>query len=67
MMNTQSWIDTHCHLDMVKGDLDQVIDQAKEHQVNSMVTIGISSLTNEKVLNFTQQFVSAQNVMLDTN
>jgi TatD DNase family protein len=56
MMNTQSWIDTHCHLDMVKEDLDQVIAQAKEHQVNSMVTIGISSLTNEKVLNFTQQF-----------
>ena len=35
-----SWIDTHCHLDSLEGDLDQSLRRAAEAGVEAMITIG---------------------------
>ena len=44
------WIDTHCHLDMIKSPLDEVLSQAKEMQVGPLITIGTKSQANEEVV-----------------
>jgi len=43
-------IDTHCHLDMndYAGDLDAVIERARQKKVEKIITIGISLESSKK-------------------
>ena len=50
-------IDTHCHLDMdvFKDDLDEVIERALQHNVKTIVTIGIDVTSSGHAVNIAQK------------
>ncbi len=45
------FIDTHCHLDMYKGeDPGQIVAQAREYGVNTIITVGINLPSSKKAI-----------------
>lgn len=54
------FIDTHCHLDFddYKGDLDEVIARAKEHNVGCIVNIGSSIDGSRRSVELAQKYSS---------
>ncbi len=50
-----SWIDIHCHLDMLE-DPQQAILEAKECGVTHMITISTTPATQKKVLEFSKKY-----------
>lgn len=51
-------IDTHCHLDMdaFNGDLEAVLDRAKQHGVEYIITIGIDLPSSDKAIQLARRF-----------
>ena len=51
-------IDIHTHLDhnRFKNDLDEVIDRAKNANVKHIITSGVNSTTNKKILEITNKY-----------
>jgi len=50
------WVDTHCHLDMLKEDPSGALDKGREQGLCHSLTIGTNHETNQEVLKFCQQF-----------
>ncbi|PCI30016.1 MAG: hydrolase TatD [SAR324 cluster bacterium] len=56
-MNSKlSWVDSHCHLDMLKEGIDTALAKGQEEGVAFCVTIGVDQLTNQKVHQYTQNY-----------
>lgn len=51
-------IDTHCHLDMQQycNDLNEILDQAKRHNIHSIITIGIDEKSSEQAVKLAHQY-----------
>ncbi len=53
--NAAQWIDSHCHLDMIKSPLEEVLAQAKEMEVGPLITIGTKGESNKNVVELVSQ------------
>ncbi|MDX2471121.1 MAG: TatD family hydrolase [SAR324 cluster bacterium] len=53
--NETQWIDSHCHLDMIKIPLGEVLTQAKEMSVGPLMTIGTKGESNRSVVELVDQ------------
>ncbi len=51
-------IDTHAHINIkpLVNKIDEIINNAKEHNVNKIICVGINKKTNQISLNLTKQF-----------
>lgn len=49
MKENFTWIDSHCHLDLCEGELDDVLHRAHQAGVNTMLSIG-TSRSNAKTI-----------------
>lgn len=50
------WVDTHCHLEMLKEPAEQALEQGRQAGLDHCLTIGTSDGSNKKVLDFCQTF-----------
>ena len=55
-MMKNSWIDTHCHLEMIGMDPAFVVEESKKQNLSKIVTIATCYENNEKILQFCQTF-----------
>jgi TatD DNase family protein len=53
-----SLVDTHCHLDMreFENDFDMVLNRAKNHGVDSVITIGIDLASSRKAIGLARKY-----------
>ncbi len=51
-----SWIDIHCHLDMLEQGPEEIIRLALERNVGHMVSIGTEPADYQKILQWSQEF-----------
>jgi len=51
-------VDTHCHLDMevFNNDLEAVLDRARQHRVDTIITIGIDLPSSQKAIELAQKY-----------
>lgn len=56
MIKNSSWVDTHCHLEMLKTDVDEALAHAKEMGVGMMMTIGTRHSSNLEVLRLVKEY-----------
>lgn len=51
-------VDVHAHLDheRFKGDLDQVVERARQNNVKAIITSGVNSATNRLVLDLAKKY-----------
>lgn len=48
------WVDSHCHLEMLKDDIDSVLAKSREMSVNQVITIGTDETSNQQVNTLTK-------------
>ena len=46
----QGLIDTHCHLDMLKAEIPEILSSAKEAGVEKVITISVDEESQKRVL-----------------
>ncbi len=51
-------IDTHCHLDMqhYSDDLNEILDQAQESNISSIISIGIDEKSSQRAIELARQY-----------
>lgn len=51
-------IDSHCHLDMdaYKGDLDTVLEQAYQHNIRTIISVGIDEKSSREAISISQKY-----------
>ena len=50
------FIDVHCHLDMCKRDIKEIIENAKKNEVNLIFAQGVNPESNRKVLSLAEKY-----------
>ena len=52
----QGLIDTHCHLDMLKAEIPEILSSAKEAGVEKVITISVDEESQKRVLELTRKW-----------
>ena len=52
----QGLIDTHCHLDMLKAEIPEILSSAKEAGVEKVITISVDEKSQKRVLELTRKW-----------
>ncbi len=50
------WVDSHCHLEMLKGDISTILDDARQEGVGFCISIGTGISANQKVVDISSRF-----------
>lgn len=58
MKQNNVWIDTHCHLEMLKGSANEIVRQSKLQGVYQCITIGTDEPSNKTILSLITEFDS---------
>ena len=56
MSQNPEWIDSHCHLEMLKGEPKRILEKSFQQGMGSCVTIGTNHRSNQKILQYCQEF-----------
>ncbi len=51
-----SWVDSHCHLEMLKGDVNRILSDGIREGMAFCISIGTSAAANQKVVELCRQF-----------
>ena len=52
----QGLIDTHCHLDMLKAEIPEILSSAKEAGVEKVITISVDEESQKRVLELSRNW-----------
>ena len=52
----QGLIDTHCHLDMLKAEIPEVLSAAKEVGVDKLITISVDEASQSQVISLSREW-----------
>lgn len=50
------WVDSHCHLEMLKGNIDDILDKARRNGMPFCISIGTGIAANRRVVDLCGQF-----------
>mgnify|MGYP002066923431 CR=1 FL=1 len=56
MIKPFPFIDAHCHLDMCKGEIGEIIKRAEAKEVKIIITQGVNPLANRKALELAKRY-----------
>jgi len=56
MDNSRIWIDSHCHLEMLKGDLNDNLEKSFQQEMKLCISIGTDQESNLKIKQFCKKF-----------
>jgi TatD DNase family protein len=56
MSQNPEWIDSHCHLEMLKGEPKQILEKCFHQDVGTCVTIGTNHSSNQQILQYCKDF-----------
>ena len=56
MSPTPEWIDSHCHLEMLKGETKQILENSFRQGMGMCVTIGTNHKSNQRIVQYCQAF-----------
>lgn len=56
MSQTLGWIDSHCHLEMLKGETKSILEKSVHQGMGTCITIGTNHSSNRKILQYCKEF-----------
>ncbi|NQU63465.1 MAG: TatD family hydrolase [SAR324 cluster bacterium] len=54
--NSTPWVDSHCHLEMLKGDISTVLENGFQEGLAFCVSVGTSAAANQKVIELCDKY-----------